>query len=126
MSGGVYNQTYFDKHPLEKEREGVLYGIVLVNRKTWERETIKVGIASGKDWRHVIKRSRGFTNYDLRIQRTWSGTIYDCWRWEQKLHSQFKTDRHKTAHHFGGHTECFCIDSKILEAFPKKNDIFRD
>ena len=26
-----------------------------MNQKTWERETIKVGIAGGKDWRHVIK-----------------------------------------------------------------------
>ena len=42
---GVYNQTYFDNRPEEQEREGVLYGIVLVNQKTWERETIKVGIA---------------------------------------------------------------------------------
>ena len=67
---GVYNQTYFDNHPLEKEREGVLYGVILVNQKTWERETIKVGIASGRDWRHVVKRGRGFTHYDLRIQRT--------------------------------------------------------
>jgi len=58
MSGGVYNQTYFDNRPEEKEREGVLYGVILVNTKTFERECIKVGIASGKDWRHVVKRSR--------------------------------------------------------------------
>ena len=53
MSGGVYNQTYFDNRPLEKEREGVLYGVILVNQKTFERECIKVGIASGKDWRRM-------------------------------------------------------------------------
>ena len=57
MSGGVYNQTYFNNHPHEKEREGVLYGVILVNQRTYERECIKVGIASGKDWRHVIKRN---------------------------------------------------------------------
>ena len=57
---GVYNQTYFNNRPEEKEREGVLYGVILVNQRTFERECIKVGIASGKDWRHVIKRSRGF------------------------------------------------------------------
>ena len=38
MSGGVYNKTFFENHPLEKEKEGVLYGIVLVNKQTWERE----------------------------------------------------------------------------------------
>ena len=126
MSGGVYNQTFFNNHPWEKEKEGVLYGIVLVNKATWERETIKVGIAKGRTFKDVVKRGRGFTNYDIRIQRIWSGTIYDCWRWEQKLHKRYARDRHKTQHHFGGHTECFVMDSKILEDFPKKHEIFRD
>ena len=121
---GVYNETYFSTRPEEREREGVLYGVVLVNRKTWQREVIKVGIASGKDWRHVIKRSRGFTNYDLRIQRTWYGSLYDCWRWEQKLHAEFLVDKFEPEHHFGGHTECFKITSKILRSFPKKNEKF--
>ena len=89
---GVYNQTYFNNHPHEKEREGVLYGVILVNQKTFERECIKVGIASGKDWRHVIKRSRGFKGYDLRIQRTYHDTIYNCWKIEQELHEKFKHD----------------------------------
>lgn len=122
MSGGVYNQTFFDNHPWEKEKDGILYGIVLVNMITWERETIKVGIAKGRTFKDAVKRGRGFTNYDIRIQRLWQGTIYDCWRWEQKLHKMFEKDRHKTQHHFGGHTECFSMDSKILHFFPKKNE----
>ena len=126
MSGGVYNQTFFNNHPWEKEKEGVLYGIVLVNKATWERETIKVGIAKGRTFKDAVKRGRGFTNYDIRIQRLWQGTIYDCWRWEQKLHKMYEKDRHKTQHHFGGHTECFGMDSKILHSFPKKNEVFRD
>ena len=36
MSVGVYNETYFARRPEEKERDGVLYGVVLVNRKTYE------------------------------------------------------------------------------------------
>lgn len=60
MSGGVYNKTYFENRPEEQLEEGVLYGVILVNQKTFVRECIKVGIAKGKDWRHVIKRSRGF------------------------------------------------------------------
>ena len=126
MIGGVYNKTYFDNHPWEKDKEGVLYGVILVNKATWERETIKVGIAKGRTFKDVVKRGRGFTNYDIRIQRIWSGTIYDCWRWEQKLHKKYEMDRHKTQHHFGGHTECFVMGSKILEDFPKKHEIFRD
>jgi hypothetical protein len=66
---GKYNETYFRNHPEEADKDGVLYGIVLVNKKTFERECIKVGIASGKDWRHVIKRSGGFKGYDIRIQK---------------------------------------------------------
>ena len=126
MSGGVYNKTYFDNHPWEKDKEGVLYGVILVNKATWERETIKVGIAKGRTFKDAVKRGRGFTNYDIRIQRLWQGTIYDCWRWEQKLHKMYENDRHKTQHHFGGHTECFSMESKILHSFPKKNEIFRD
>ena len=94
--------------------------------QTWERETIKVGIAKGRTFKDAVRRGRGFTNYDIRIQRLWQGTIYDCWRWEQKLHKKYEMDRHKTQHHFGGHTECFVMDSKILEDFPKKHEIFRD
>ena len=126
MAGGIYNQTYFNNYPEERERDGILYGIILVNTKTWERETIKVGIAKGRTFKDAAKRGRGFTNYDIRIQRLWQGNLYDCWRWEHKLHEMFKNDRHKTQHKFGGHTECFSMDSAILEAFPKKNDTFRD
>ena len=118
---GVYNQTYFDNRPEEQERDGVLYGVILVNKQTFERECIKVGIASGKDWRHVIKRSRGFRGYDLRIQRTFHDTIYNCWKYEQELHKKFEHDRYVPTHKFGGHTECFKISSKILREFPKNS-----
>ena len=119
---GVYNETYFSTRPEEREREGVLYGVVLVNKKTFERECIKVGIAAGKDWRHVVKRSYGFKGYDLRIQRTWTSTLYRVWEVEQSLHKEFENDRFQPSHKFGGHTECFNINSKILEKFPKKCD----
>ena len=35
MAGGIYNETYFKNYPEEKDRDGVLYGIILVNQKTW-------------------------------------------------------------------------------------------
>tara|TARA_B100001996_G_scaffold238544_1_gene184352 strand:+ start:131 stop:508 length:378 start_codon:yes stop_codon:yes gene_type:complete len=120
MSIGKYNETYFKNHPEEKDKDGVLYGVILVNKKTFEREVIKVGIASGKDWRHVLKRSRGFQGYDLRIQRTWASTLYEVFCMEQQLHEKFLNDKLEPTHKFGGHTECFKITSKILEDFPKK------
>jgi|TARA_B100000287_G_C20167897_1_gene596975 hypothetical protein len=117
MSVGVYNETYFKNRPEEKLRDGVLYGVVLVNKTTFERECIKVGIASGKDWRHVIKRARGFKGYDLRIQRTYHGSLYEVFCIEQMLHRKFQSDRFQPEHKFGGHTECFNINSKILDEF---------
>jgi len=117
MSVGVYNETYFANRPEEKLRDGVLYGVVLVNKTTFERECIKVGIASGKDWRHVIKRARGFKGYDLRIQRTYHGSLYEVFCIEQMLHRKFQHDRFQPEHKFGGHTECFNINSKILDEF---------
>jgi|TARA_R100000951_G_scaffold16621_2_gene13138 hypothetical protein len=116
---GKYNETYFRNHPEEAEKDGVLYGIVLVNKKTFERECIKVGIASGKDWRHVIKRSGGFKGYDIRIQKTWSDTLYHVWIQEQYLHEIYQHDKYEPKVKFGGHTECFKIDSLILQDFPK-------
>ena len=119
-SKGIYNETYFKNRPKEQGRDGVLYGVILVNKKTFERECIKVGIAAGKDWRHVVKRSYGFKGYDLRIQRTWHSTLYEVFCLEQTLHKEFENDRFSPSHKFGGHTECFNIDSKILDKFPKK------
>ena len=119
MAGGIYNQTYFNNYPEERDRDGVLYGVVLVNKETWTRECIKVGIASGKDWRHIIKRSRGFKGYDLRIQRSYHDTLYNVWKLEQELHEKFKHDKYQPKIKFGGHTECFEITSLILRDFPK-------
>ena len=42
MAGGIYNETYFKNYPEEKEADGVLYGVILVNKKSWARECIKV------------------------------------------------------------------------------------
>ena len=121
MAGGIYNQTYFDNYPDERERDGVLYGVILVNKKSWTRECIKVGIASGKDWRHIIKRSRGFKGYEVRIQRTYHDTLYNVWKKEQELHEKYKHEKFVPKVKFGGHTECFEITSLILRDFPKNN-----
>ena len=118
---GMYNETYFRSRPEEMEKEGVLYGIILVNRKTFERECIKVGIASGKDWRHIVKRSRGFKGYDIRIQRTWTDTLYHVWIQEQYLHEIYQDYKYEPKIKFGGHTECFKINSLILQDFPKNS-----
>ena len=83
------------------------------------RECIKVGIAKGKNWKDVIRRSLGFKNYELRIQRTYHNTLYEVWKLEQLLHAHYEEDRYSPEFKFGGHTECFKIDSKILKDIPK-------
>ena len=118
---GIYNQTYFDNHPFEKEKDGVLYGVILVNKQTWNRECIKVGIASGKDYRHIIKRSHGFKGYEIRIQRTYHDTLYNVWKLEQELHEKYKHEKFVPKIKFGGWTECFEIQSLILQDFPKNS-----
>ena len=46
-----YNLTYFQNHPEEATREGVLYCVVLVHKRTMKRECLKIGIASGRNWK---------------------------------------------------------------------------
>jgi hypothetical protein len=89
-----------------------------VHRKTFARECLKVGITKGTSFRDVIKRSKGFTGYDLRIQRTYMDTLYNVWKLEQAIHEEFKSYKYKSAHKFGGHTELFEIIPEIIKAVP--------
>ena len=117
---GIYNATYFNNHPEEKDKDGVLYCVILVNRETHQRECLKIGIAKGRTWKEVLKRSRGFKGYDLRIQKIYHDTIYNCWCLEQALHKEFAKYSYKPSKKFAGHTECFEIRKEIILAIPSK------
>lgn len=117
---GVYNQTYFINHPEEAEKDGVLYCVVLVNKKTLERECIKIGIASGKNWKNVIKRSKGFNGYDIRIMKTYHDSLYNVWKLEQALHEEYKEFSYQPKNSFGGYTECFELRKEIISSIPTK------
>jgi len=119
MSKGIYNDKYFENHPEECEVEAVLYCVILVNKKTFERECIKIGIAKGKDWRHVIKRANGFKGYDLRIQKTVTGGLEEIYHLEQYLHEKWAHKRHIPKQKFGGWTELFEVDPEIIRSIPK-------
>lgn len=116
----MYSRKWFEANPEEAERPGVLYCVVLVDRDTNKRECLKVGIASGKNWKDVLKRSQGFTGYDIRIQRTYADTIYNVWKIEQELHERFKEYKYTPTRKFGGYTELFEIRKEIIAAIPKK------
>ena len=115
---GVYNLTYFENHPEEAQKDGVLYCVVLVNKKTNKREFLKVGIAAGRNWKDVLRRSKGFSHYDIRIQRTYHSTLFNVWKLEQALHEEFKEFSYLPTENFGGYTECFEIRKEIILAIP--------
>lgn len=119
-SKGIYNPTYFRNNPSETTVDAILYCVVLVNKKTFERECVKIGIAKGKDWRHVIKRSSGFSGFDIRTQKVVSGQLEDIYYLEQYLHELWGDYKHVTLHKFGGHTELFKIEklSEIIDSIP--------
>jgi hypothetical protein len=117
---GIYNETYFSNHPQEKDKDGVLYCVILVNKSTNVRECLKIGIAKGKNWQDVLRRSRGFTGYEIRIQKTYRDTLYNVWKLEQLLHKTFSKYRMKPSHKFGGHTEVFQVLDEIIMSIPSK------
>ena len=118
---GVYNQTFFSTRPEVASAPGILYCVILVNKKTCEREVLKIGIAKGKTWKDAVKRSLGFKGYDLRIQKIYSASLYEVWELEQSLHAKWKHKQKAPSIKFGGHTECFEIDPEIIASIPKNN-----
>lgn len=119
MSKGIYSYTYFDNHPEEADLQGTLYCVVLVNKRTLKRECIKIGITKGKDWRAVIRRSKGFRFHDIRIQKTVTGRLEDIFYLEDYLHELWQDYRHYTDKAFGGHTELFELKDEIIKSIPK-------
>lgn len=119
---GVYNATYFASRPEIASAPGLLYCVILVNKKTCEREVLKIGITRGKTWKDAVKRSFGFKGYDLRIQKTFSGTLLEVWSLEQELHARWAHKSKKPRIKFGGWTETFCpsILSEVLKDFPNE------
>ena len=104
-----YNLTSFSNNQEKASSPGILYVIVLVNKKTYERECVKIGITKGNTWKDAVKRSNGFKGYDIRIQKIIQGTLLEVYNLEQKLHEKYKEYRFKPNTKFGGHTECFDI-----------------
>jgi hypothetical protein len=120
MSIGGYNPTYFKNHPEACQEPGVLYCVVLVNKKTFEREAVKIGITKGTNFRDAIKRSLGFKGYEIRIQKLVYGPLEDIFYLEQYLHELWSEEKYKPKERFGGWTECFNISalSEILKTVP--------
>lgn len=122
MSIGGYNPTYFKNHPEVGKQPGVLYCVVLVNKKTYERETVKIGITKGTNFRDAIKRSMGFKGYEIRIQKLVKGPLEEIFYLENYLHELWQDESFRPSVKFAGHTECFNIEMlpEILKSIPDK------
>ena len=116
---GIYNATYFANRPNIAMEPGVLYCVILVNKTTYEREVLKIGIAKGRSWKDVVKRSFGFKGYELKVQKVYCGTLKEVWELEQALHVQWGHKKKLPSKHFGGYTECFEVCPEIIRSIPK-------
>ena len=112
-----YSTTAFNNDPEKANRPGILYVIVLVNKKTFERECVKIGITKGRSFKDANKRAKGFDGYEIRIQKLVKGTLEEVYNLEQALHREYAEFSFEPTHRFGGHTECFDINilSSVLK-----------
>lgn len=119
MSKGIYNPSYFRNHPEEADVEATLYCIVLVNKKTDQRECIKIGITKGRGWKAVHKRATGFPFHEVRLQKEVVGRLEDIYYLEEYLHEKWEHERYHSPEKFGGHTELFNMNPEIIKSIPK-------
>lgn len=118
MSKGIYNRTYFKNNPEERDLPGILYCVVLVNSKTLERECIKIGITKGTSNKDVLVRAKGFSGYEVRVQKIVKGRLEDIYYLEEYLHELWAHKRYTESHKFGGWTELFQMDMDIIASIP--------
>jgi len=104
-----YSTTYFKNNPDVAKSPGLLYILVLVNKRNEKRECIKIGITKGKSYKAVSSRAGGFGTYEHRVQKIIKGTLEEVYNLEQTLHREFKDYSVVPESKFGGHTECFHI-----------------
>lgn len=119
-SVGGYNKTRFARDRELASSPGILYCIVLVHRKTFDRTCVKLGITKGTSNKDVLKRAAGFSGYEPRIQKLVYGTLEEVFNLEQDLHHLWSNYQYTDSHRFPGHTELFKIDmlKDILKSIP--------
>lgn len=119
---GFYSESFFRNNPETGKIPGLLYCVVLVNKKTDERTCVKIGIAKGSSNKDVINRANHFTGYDVRIQKVVSGPLEDIFYLEQYLHELWNDHKYISEWKFGGASELFDIAKlpEILKSIPSK------
>lgn len=118
MKTGYYSEAFFRNNPEAGKQPGILYCVVLVNRKTHKRVCIKIGITKGTSNKDVIGRTSHFKGYDTRIQKIVHGTLEEVYYLEQYLHELWSDKKYTSEWKFGGHSELFELDQEIIRSIP--------
>lgn len=122
MVTGYYSESFFANNPEAGEQPGLLYCVVLVNKKTDKRTCVKIGIAKGTSNKDVLKRAGHFTGYDVRVQKVVHGKLIEIFYLEQYLHELWSDYKYTSDWKFGGYSELFEISKlkDILKSIPDK------
>ena len=117
---GYYSEAFFKNNPEAGNLPGLLYCVVLVNKKTDQRTCVKIGIAKGTSNRDVLKRAGHFNGYEVRVQKVVKGRLEDIYYLEQYLHELWSDYKYTSEWKFGGHSELFEISKlpEILKSIP--------
>lgn len=116
---GFYCESFFNNNPEAGKQPGILYCVVLVDKKTDERVCIKIGITKGTSNKDVLKRVSHFKGYETRIQKLVFGTLEEIYYLEQYLHEKWAHKKYTSKWKFGGYSELFEMDDEIIRSVPK-------
>lgn len=101
-SGGAYSEWYFENNPEMKKTNGVIYIVEMSNN---DEVFLKIGITEKNANKRFASPSKN-GGYKTRIILQRDMNMYDAWKLEQKILSEFKDNKYIPLRYFPGHTEC--------------------
>jgi len=101
-SGGTYSEWYFENNPYKKNQAAIFY---IINMKSETEEFIKIGITiKSAHFRFRSPSKNG--GYKYSVIKEIKMPLYDAWKIEQEILSNFKEDKYMPENYFPGHLEC--------------------
>lgn len=101
-SGGAYSEWYFENNPEMNKTNGVIY---IIEMSSDNELFLKIGITvKNANARFASPSKNG--GYKTRIILQRDMNMYDAWKLEQKILSEFKDNKYIPLRYFPGHTEC--------------------
>lgn len=115
---GGYNETRFLNDKILAEAKGICYLVVLIDKSTNIRTCLKIGITKGTSNADIRKRAAGIKEYEVRLLKSYKGSLEEMFKLEQKLHDKWKHLKYIPEKKFAGYTECFELNDLIIKTFP--------